>query len=43
MIQRNQVQILPEIPTVQYASGKTLARRVDGGGRFQPYVGFHMQ
>jgi len=43
MIQRNQVQILPEIPTVQYASGKTLSRRVDGGGRFQSYVGFHMQ
>ncbi len=43
MIQRNRVEVIPEIPTVQYASGKTVARRADSGARFQPYVGFHMQ
>jgi hypothetical protein len=43
MIGRNKVQQLIEAPTLQYASGKSVARHTIGSGRFSPLVGFHIE
>jgi len=43
MIGRNKVHVVQDIPLVQYANGKSVARRAPGVGRFAPYVGFHIE
>jgi hypothetical protein len=43
MIGRNRIQTVQEAPTLQYANGKSVARLKPGSGRFQPYVGFHIE
>jgi hypothetical protein len=42
-IGRNKVRPVIDAPTLQYASGKSVARRTLGSGRFAPYVGFHIE
>lgn len=42
-IGRNKVRAVAEAATIQYANGKTQARRPAGAGRFAPYVGFHIE
>lgn len=42
-IGRNKVRSVQDCPTLQYASGKSVARRTLGSGRFQPLVGFHIE
>jgi hypothetical protein len=43
MIGRNKVRAVAEAVTLQYANGKSQARRPVGAGRFAPYVGFHIE
>jgi hypothetical protein len=42
-IGRNKVRPVADAATLQYASGKTQARRPAGSGRFAPHVGFHVE
>jgi hypothetical protein len=42
-IGRNKVKAVSDAATLQYASGKTQARRTLGAGRFAPHVGFHVE
>ncbi len=42
MIGRNKVRQNQDVVTLQYANGKSMARPI-GGGRFAPYVGFHIE
>lgn len=42
-IGRNRVRPVSDAATLQYASGKTQARRPAHTGRFAPYVGFHIE
>jgi len=42
-IGRNRVRIVQDAPTLQYANGKSVARRTLGAGRFAPFVGFHIE
>lgn len=41
-IPRNQPQAIADVPILQWASGHTQARGA-GGGRFAPFVGFHIE
>ncbi len=43
MIGRNKVQAVQDAVTLQYANGKSTARKSIGTGRFLPYVGFHIE
>jgi len=43
MIGRNKVRVAQDAATLQYANGKSVARRTLGVGRFAPYVGFHIE
>lgn len=43
MIGRNKVRAVQDAVTLQYANGKSVARRTLGTGRFAPYVGFHIE
>lgn len=43
MIGRNKVRVAQDAATLQYANGKSVARRTLGNGRFAPYVGFHIE
>jgi hypothetical protein len=43
MIGRNKVRVAQDAATLQYANGKSVARRTLGTGRFAPYVGFHIE
>lgn len=43
MIGRNKVRAVVDAATLQYANGKSQARRSVGAGRFAPYVGFHIE
>lgn len=43
MIGRNKIRIAQEVVTLQYANGKSVARLTAGTGRFQPYIGFHIE
>lgn len=43
MIGRNRVRAVSDAATLQYANGKSQARRPAGTGRFAPYVGFHIE
>lgn len=43
MIGRNKVRAVAEAVTLQYANGKSQARRPIGTGRFAAYVGFHIE
>lgn len=43
MIGRNKVRAVTDAATLQYANGKSQARRSVGAGRFAAYVGFHIE
>lgn len=43
MIGRNKVRAVQDAATLQYANGKSVARKTLGTGRFAPYVGFHIE
>lgn len=43
MIGRNRVRAVQDALTLQYANGKSLARKPVGTGRFVPYIGFHIE
>ncbi|WP_129674812.1 hypothetical protein [Candidatus Chloroploca sp. Khr17] len=43
MIGRNKVRTIHDAATLQYANGKSVARRTIGSGRFSPYIGFHIE
>lgn len=43
MIGRNKVRAVADAVTLQYANGKSQARRPVGVGRFAAYVGFHIE
>lgn len=43
MIGRNKVQPVVDAVTLQWANGKSLGRQVGGNGRFQPFVGWHIE
>lgn len=42
-IGRNKVRAVADAATLQYANGKSQARKPVGTGRFAPYVGFHIE
>ncbi|HMQ29171.1 MAG TPA: hypothetical protein PKD53_00520 [Chloroflexaceae bacterium] len=42
-IGRNKARAVVEVPTLQYANGKSQARRTVGSGRFAPLIGFHVE
>jgi hypothetical protein len=43
MIGRNTIRPVVDVPTLQYANGKSMARTTLGTGRFTPLVGFHIE
>ncbi|MFV9506586.1 MAG: hypothetical protein AB4911_18705 [Oscillochloridaceae bacterium umkhey_bin13] len=43
MIGRNRVRAVQDALTLQYANGKSVARKPIGTGRFTPYIGFHIE
>jgi hypothetical protein len=43
MIGRNKVSVVVEAVTLQYANGKPQYRKVAGAGRFESFVGFHIE